>query len=108
MECIKMRIVDNNILNLIKMWLRSPVHEKNDKGKGIKITHPIRGCPQGGSISPLLSNIYLHWFDKAFHKTRSATNGLAKLVRFADDFVILAKTIKANCSIFVEEKICRA
>jgi len=85
MKCIQMRVVDGNVLNLIKMWLKSAVYEKNDKGKGFKITHPSLGCPQGGSISPLLSNIYLHWFDKAFHKTRSAKAGIAKLVRFADD-----------------------
>lgn len=105
MECIKMRVVDSNVLNLIKMWLRSTVHENNNEGKGIKITHPTQGCPQGGCISPLLSNVYLHWFDKAFHKTRSAKAGIAKLVRFADDFVILAKDIGAACHAFVEEKI---
>jgi RNA-directed DNA polymerase len=105
MQCIKMRIVDGNVLKLILMWLRSTVHEKNDKGSGIKITHPTIGSPQGGCISPLLSNIYLHWFDKAFQKTRSAKAGLAILVRFADDFVILAENIKANCVRFVQEKI---
>ena len=105
MECIKMRVIDGNVLNLIKMWLRSTIHEKNNEGKGIKITHPTQGCPQGGCISPLLSNIYLHWFDKAFQKSRSAKAGIAKLVRFADDFVILAKDIGANCHAFVEEKI---
>jgi RNA-directed DNA polymerase len=105
MKCIQMRVVDRNVLNLIRMWLNSAVHEKNDKGNGIKITHPAQGCPQGGSISPLLSNIYLHWFDKAFHKTRSARAGIAKLVRFADDFVILAKNIGKQCCLFVEEKI---
>jgi RNA-directed DNA polymerase len=105
LKCLQMRVSDGNILKLITMWLKSAVHEKNDKGKGIKISHPSEGCPQGGSISPLLSNIYLHWFDKAFHKTRSAETGAAKLVRFADDFVILAKTIGSNCCRFVEEKI---
>jgi RNA-directed DNA polymerase len=105
MKCIQMRVTDGNVLNLIRMWLKTTVHEKNDKGKGIKITHASQGCPQGGCISPLLSNIYLHWFDKAFHATRSAKTGLAKLVRFADDFVILAKDIGTSCCRFVEEKI---
>lgn len=105
MLCIQMRVVDGNVLNLIRMWLKTTVHEDNDKGKGIKITHPKVGTPQGGAISPLLSNIYLHWFDKAFHNTISAKTGKAKLVRFADDFVILAENIGANCSRFVEEKI---
>jgi RNA-directed DNA polymerase len=105
MKCIQMRVVDSNVLKLIMMWLKSTVYEDNDKGKGIKITHPNQGCPQGGCISPLLSNIYLHWFDKAFQKTRSAKTGIAKLIRFADDFVILAKDIGINCCRFVEEKI---
>lgn len=105
MESIKTRITDGNVLKLIKMWLNSTVQENNDKGNGIKITHPKEGCPQGGCISPLLSNIYLHCFDKTFHETRSAKAGIAKLVRFADDFVILADTIGTNCCRFVEEKI---
>lgn len=105
MQCIQMRVKDGNVLKLIMMWLKSTVHEYDDKGKDIKISHPTQGCPQGGCISPLLSNIYLHWFDKAFHSTRSAKTGIAKLIRFADDFVILAKEIGANCSRFVEEKI---
>jgi RNA-directed DNA polymerase len=107
MKCIQMRVTDGNVLKLIMMWLKSTVYEDNDKGKGIKITHPKEGCPQGGCISPLLSNIYLHWFDKAFHKTNSARTGIAKLIRFADDFVILAKDIGYDCCHFVEEKIER-
>lgn len=105
MLCIQMRVVDRSVLNLIRMWLKAEVHEKNDKGNGIKITHPKRGTPQGGSISPLISNVYLHWFDKAFHDTRTAKAGKARLVRFADDFVILAEKIEANCCNFVKEKI---
>lgn len=105
MECVQMRVVDGNVLDLIRMWLKSTVHEKNDKGNGVKITHPTSGCPQGGCISPLLSNVYLHWFDVVFHRSNSAKTGKAKLVRFADDFVILAKDIGAKCCRFVEEKI---
>ena len=105
LACIRMRVVDRNVLNLIKMWLRSPVYEKDENNRGTKVTHPTLGCPQGGSISPLLSNVYLHWFDKAFNKTRSAITGAAKLIRFADDFIILANNIEANCCQFVEEKI---
>jgi RNA-directed DNA polymerase len=48
LACIRMRVVDRNVLNLIKMWLRSPVYEKDDNNKGTKITHPTQGCPQGG------------------------------------------------------------
>ena len=53
MLCIKMRVVDGNVLNLIKMWLKSTVYEKNDKGNGNKITHPKEGTPQGGLCKAL-------------------------------------------------------
>src|SRR5208283_595111 len=50
------------------------------------------GTPQGGVISPLLANIYLHWFDKRFHaKDGPAQWAKARLVRYADDFVVMAR-----------------
>lgn len=103
MSCLKMRIADRNVLHLIKMWLEAPVHEKNDNGT--KISKPTVGTPQGGVISPLLANIFLHWFDVVFNKSNSAKAGTAALVRYADDFVILAKDVGKKCVDFVEEKI---
>ncbi|MBL8209171.1 MAG: hypothetical protein JNK87_00585 [Bryobacterales bacterium] len=51
-----------------------------------------KGTPQGGVISPLLSNLYLHWFDKQFHRNAGPAHGAnARLVRYADDFVVLAR-----------------
>ncbi len=51
-----------------------------------------RGTPQGGVISPLLANLYLHWFDKLFHRADGPAEWAnAKLVRYADDFVVLAR-----------------
>src|SRR5258708_11016041 len=51
-----------------------------------------KGTPQGGVISPLLSNLYLHWFDKQFHRADGPSQWAgAKLVRYADDFVVLAR-----------------
>ena len=56
-------------------------------------TRPKQGTPQGGVISPLLANLYLHWFEKKFYRlaTAPATWAKAKLVRYADDFVVLAR-----------------
>ena len=80
-----LRIGDNRVLKLIDAWLSAGVMEN---GKWQKME---KGTPQGGSISPLLSNIYLHyvldlWFER---KIKSRLCGKAHLVRYADDFVIL-------------------
>jgi RNA-directed DNA polymerase len=106
MACIKMRVVDRSILNLIKMWLKAPIAEETHKGRGPKITYPKEGTPQGGVISPLLANLYLHWFDKVFHASDGPVNwAKATLVRYADDFVILARSQSDRLINFVEEKI---
>lgn len=88
MKCVEMRIVDQGILKLIRLWLKSVVAEKGDNGKP-RMTRPRAGTPQGGVISPLLSNIYLHWFDKVFKRSRVSQE--AKVVRFADDIRVFAK-----------------
>ena len=57
-----------------------------------RTTHPRQGTPQGGVISPLLANIYLHGFDSAFHGPDGPAQWAnARLVRYADDFVVLAR-----------------
>jgi RNA-directed DNA polymerase len=106
MLCLRMRVVDRSILDLIKMWLKAPISEETFKGRGPKITYPKKGTPQGGVISPLLANLYLHWFDKVFHQACGpATWAKAKLVRYADDFVILARYQSERLQSFVKEKI---
>ena len=85
---LRMRVVDRTVLKLIRMWLKAPVQDRRQSGPPRRSR---KGTPQGGVISPLLANIYLHWFDKAFHsKNGPAQFAKAKLVRYADDFVILA------------------
>jgi RNA-directed DNA polymerase len=49
------------------LWLTTPVVERDEQGRKT-VTRPTQGTPQGGVISPLLANIYLHWFEKAFHR----------------------------------------
>lgn len=89
MKALRMRVVDRSVLRLIRLWLETPVVD-DDRG-GERPRRRRVGTPQGGVISPLLANIYLHWFDKFFHGPDGpAVWGKAKLVRYADDFVILA------------------
>jgi RNA-directed DNA polymerase len=91
MACLRMRISDRTVLKLIRMWLETPVVEETEDD-GPKITRSNQGTPQGGVISPLLANIYLHWFDKCFHfKDGPANWAKARLVRYADDFVVMAR-----------------
>jgi RNA-directed DNA polymerase len=91
MKALKVRIADGTVLKLIQMWLSCPVIETDDRGRAIR-TRPTQGTPQGGVISPLLANLYLHWFEKAFNFVSGpGTWAKARLVRYADDFVILAR-----------------
>jgi RNA-directed DNA polymerase len=65
-----------------------------------------RGTPQGGVLSPLLANVYLHWFDRAFHRPEGPAQwAKAKLVRYADDFVVLARQITPRLRDFIESKL---
>lgn len=105
MACLRMRVVDGSVLRLIKQWLDAPVEERDEKGK-IRRRRNKQGTPQGGVISPLLANIYLHWFDHVFHaKEGPAQWAKAVLVRYADDFVIMARYAGHDLQRFVEEKI---
>ena len=64
MACVRMRVVDRSVLKLIRMWLETPVYERK-KRKPEKWSRSEKGTPQGGVISLILANLYLHWFDKA-------------------------------------------
>ena len=91
MHQLERRIADRSVLRLIRLWLRCPVVEEDDQGQR-RTTHPRQGTPQGGVISPLLANIYLHDFDRAFHGPDGPGQfAKAQLVRYADDFVVLAR-----------------
>jgi RNA-directed DNA polymerase len=106
MACVEMRIADRSVLRLIRMWLKTPVVEQEKDGKPPKVSRSQKGTPQGGVISPLLSNIYLHWFDKVFHRPDGPAQwAQAKLVRYADDFVVLARHQSPKLAGFIESKL---
>jgi len=106
MACVRMRVVDRSVLKLIRMWLQSPVVEPDSKGRPGTWNRPRKGTPQGGVISPLLSNLYLHWFDKLFHRADGPARwARAKLVRYADDFVVLARFQGTRLTGWIESKL---
>jgi RNA-directed DNA polymerase len=91
LKCLEVRIADRSVLRLIRLWLEAPVVETDANGK-TSASRPKQGTPQGGVISPLLANIYLHGFEKQFTRSDGpAAWAKAKMVRYADDFVVLAR-----------------
>jgi group II intron reverse transcriptase/maturase len=91
MAVVAERIADGAVLALIKQWLKAPVVEPGEEGRrghgGGKGNR--RGTPQGGVISPLLANLYLHLLDRIWERRRLADRLQARLVRYADDLVVL-------------------
>jgi len=106
--CLRMRIADRTVLKLIDMWLKAAVveAERGKGGGGVMGRRNRQGTPQGGVISPLLSNLYLHWFDKVFHRPSGPAHwARAKLVRYADDFVVLARYQGGELRGWIESKL---
>jgi group II intron reverse transcriptase/maturase len=94
MAYVRMRVIGGSVLSLIRQWLKAPVQEQDEQGKK-RLRRNKSGTPQNGVISPLLANIYLHWFDKVFHsKQGPARWANAALVRYADDCVPRAQRVE--------------
>ena len=104
--CLEKRITDQSVLKLIRMWLKAVVVEQQEGGKPPKVSRSNKGTPQGGVASPLLSNIYLHQFDQMFHRAGGPAQwAKAKLVRYADDFVVLARYQSTKLIGCIESKL---
>jgi group II intron reverse transcriptase/maturase len=83
---VQSKVIDRSVVKLIAMWLKAGVMEE------MSVRTATTGTPQGGVISPLLANLYLHWLDQTWDKRKFGERSHdAHLVRYADDFVILCK-----------------
>jgi len=105
MKCVERRVADRSMLRLLRLWLVAPVEERDENDRPRR-SRPTQGIPQGGAISPLLANLYLHWMDVRFHRLGGpAQRTRARLVRYADDFVILTKRLGAEIPAWVEATV---
>jgi len=90
MKCLRQRVKDATLLRLIARFLKAGIIEED------KFIETDKGTPQGGVLSPILANIYLHyildlWFEKA---VKNKLKGFANLIRYADDFIVLFQSGK--------------
>lgn len=93
LHSVARRVVDRQVLHLLKMWLTTPIEVRDERGTrhmtgGKRST---RGTPQGGVISPLLANIYMHRFLRAWRERGKDQQYQARVINYADDFVILSR-----------------
>ena len=104
MKGISTRVADGSVLKLVRMWLHAPIIDTG--GDGPRAQRPTSGTPQGGVLSPLLANSFLHWFDRAFHSPSGPAKWAnAKLVRYADDFVVVARYVGSRLVSWIENTI---
>ena len=109
LRCVARRIVDGEVLRLIKMWLKAPVEERGEDGKK-RLTggkHRRCGTPQGGVASPLLANLYMNRLLKGWRQTKRGEQYDAQIVNYADDFVILSRGHAAEALNWTRQVVTR-
>jgi RNA-directed DNA polymerase len=104
MKAVEWRVADRSVLSLIRMWLGAPVEDRDESGRRT-VSRSKQGTPQGGVISPLLANLYLHWFDTVFYRHGPGRWVDARLVRYADDFVIMGRHVGSGIARWVEQTV---
>jgi RNA-directed DNA polymerase len=109
MRSVARRIVDGNVLRLIKLWLKAPVEETDGDGNrrvtGGKAS--TVGTPQGGVISPLMANLYMNRFLKHWRQSGLDRRWQARIINYADDFVILSRGHAAEALVWSDEVMTR-
>jgi RNA-directed DNA polymerase len=109
MQSIARRIVDGDMLRLIKQWLKAPVETTDGDGKrrmtGGRASR--RGTPQGGVISPLVANLYMNRFLKHWRRTGRGEAWQAHVINYADDFVILSRGHAAEALAWADRVMTR-
>jgi RNA-directed DNA polymerase len=94
MQSVARRVSDGKMLRLVKMWLTTPAEERCDRGRTLRTGSGGSGVgtPQGGVISPLLANIYIHRLLKAWKRFGLERHLGARIINYADDLVILCRS----------------
>jgi len=104
MKTVAQRVVDRAMLAVVKRFLEAPVVDDREGGRPRRTR---QGTPQGGVISPLLANVYLHLLDRNFrlHVQRRELQG--RLIRYADDFVLLSPFPPARAHAWLSQLMAR-
>ncbi|HEY1412923.1 MAG TPA: reverse transcriptase domain-containing protein, partial [Rhodopila sp.] len=109
MQSIARRIVDRDMLRLIRQWLKAPIEMTDDGGKrrmeGGKASR--RGTPQGSVISPLVANLYMNRFLKHWRGTGKGESWQAHVINYADHFVILSRGHAAEALAWTDRVMTR-